>query len=112
MLPTLVSRVVEIDVVNSGVENEDVTTFLKGSLHDRLLLADDIAGKKGEVKDRNRATSLVQGLLENRHSAKLSPETVKALAVALKYVHLPSSSVKMLIEYIALTFKFRGKVRP
>ena len=100
ILPTLLSRVIEINMVNKNEVHADVTDFINSSLSQRLKLVDEIA----KEKDRQRASRLIHGILHQRDRVKFSSTTLKALEIGSRYIDLPSSSVKMLLENIALKF--------
>lgn len=100
ILPTLQSRVIEIDAENTAAQ-EDVVDFINSNVTERLKLIEEMV----KDKDRNRASQLINGMLEERGRVALNPATIKALAIGAQYIDLPSSSVKMILENIALKFK-------
>jgi hypothetical protein len=101
ILPTLLSRVIEVDMIHQDSVHVDVTDFINAPLNDRLKMVEGIA----KEKDRKRASQLIHGLLNERSRVSVTPAALKALELGSRYVDLPSSSVKMLLENIALTFK-------
>ena len=98
VIPTLQSRVIEFDIKEKDSQHSDVIDFAKASLQERMKIVDEIA----KEKDRARASSLIHGILEDRERLQINPAALKALAIGSKYINLPSSSVKMILENIAL----------
>jgi DNA polymerase III delta prime subunit len=101
ILPTLLSRVVELDMSEQDAIHTDTIDFINSSLKDRLKMVEVIT----KDKDRKRASQLINGLLRERSRVKMNGATIKALELGSRYIDLASSSVKMLLENIALTFE-------
>ncbi len=101
LLPTLLSRV-QVERLHSSVDEEGVIkAFVAGSLNERLEFLKDII----ESKNKAEARSIVDGLLYFLHQEGLEEKEHAFFSSLLQmhsYLNDRGSSVKMIMEYIAL----------
>jgi len=109
VLPTVRSRLIYIENKKSKEENTFAKKFIQASKSERLemvaLLVKDI---KDEKKDKNEAIKLLQGIeryiyelyRKDRHSKYTN--VLKDVEKSLSYMNDRSSSLKILLEHIAL----------
>jgi DNA polymerase III delta prime subunit len=107
LLPTLKSRlqISALAVANQDEQSKEAHEFLSGSLAARLKTAKGIS----EAKDKEAAIKLFSSL-EREYRRRKSPTlwsrqdiiALEALAQARSYLSDRGSSVKMLLDYIAL----------
>ncbi len=110
LLPTLCSRVVLIhhpsrSQAQEGDSSEEASAFLKAPIAERLEIAKTLA----EEKDKNRVINLLNTLEYTIHAKtdlmKGHHEAAHALDCIMRmrsYVYDRSSSLKMILEYLAI----------
>lgn len=101
MLPTLSSRVISIDIDQGLPVDNTAKDFLSATYKKRM----DIIGGIIKDKDRTAGQKLVADLMTYVHSldSEHKADVLKKLLFVHLYITTPSSSLKMLLEYIALT---------
>jgi len=102
LLPTLLSRA-QIEFFDSNqISSEVIKSFLSGTQKERLDFIKDII----ESKNRGEAVDLLQGIstvLHENIDKKESLDALKKVSNILVYIYDRGASVKMIMEYIALT---------
>lgn len=88
LLPTLKSRV---QIVHFAKEHEDVSKFIKMSKKERLDYVKELS--------KNEGYSLADGIGQIKKDRK----TLEAVVKVKKYINDRGSSVKQLLEYLAIT---------
>jgi len=101
-LPTVISRVVEIDSVRGGQQNES-SDFVSGTIDKRLKIVEKIV----KDKDRARASSIVKEIHKYILEKELDNKKglLQAVFAAQKFIDKPSSSIKMILEHLAVILK-------
>jgi len=100
-LETIKSRVVEISMPKEdAVIDSDSEDFISGTIVRRF----DIATRISKDKDRKSAERIIRNILISVRENKevYDKKFATALFHALLYVNIPSSSVKMILEHIAM----------
>lgn len=111
LLPTLRSRLQIIEFARTAQSGNTQTAvmaaqFLKATKADRLIQLKDLIDEKDRAKVANFLHALEVLLRSELNPSKLDPaviEKIESLLAVKKYVHDRSSSVKMILEHIALT---------
>lgn len=108
LLPTLRSRAVEVS--GSGgqgradsEESAEAAEFLKGSFEERLKKVDAIASHVSKTQDRASVRAFVKGLLSLMHEKGASPEALRDLLDAERYMRQQGSSVKAVLGHLAVS---------
>ena len=107
LLPTVLSRVHVIDI-GGGEESHDprVKKFLSSSVPLRLdMVKEMIADLDKERVTKEDIFQFVSAVLESAHSKDKSADNLSVIARASDYLRDPSSSIKMILEYISLRIK-------
>lgn len=107
LLPTVLSRVHVIDI-GGGEESHDprVKKFLSSSVSLRLdMVKEMIADLDKERVTKEDIFQFVSAVLESAHSKDKSADNLSVIARASDYLRDPSSSIKMILEYISLRIK-------
>lgn len=117
LLPTLRSRVVIVPFVDGENETKSESSvfaekFINASIKDRMKMAADLAGDISDDKKTKADAILFLNALELLLRSKKSPEQwtkddarlFRVIAETKDYLHDRASSVKMLLENLALSF--------
>lgn len=110
LLPTVLSRVHVLDIREQGQDEESGLTtnaeakkFLKSTPPERLEMVKTVmADLDKERITKEDVIRLVSDIVELAHKKDASVETLTALARVSDYLRDPSSSLKMLFEYLSL----------
>lgn len=117
LLPTLRSRLLLLDIKDilsdggdeSIKNNKDIEDFLNGSLKEKIAFVDALSsdisdGKKAKHDGFDFLNNLESFLHEKNPEKSLveNNKTFNAIALARTYMNDRSSSLKMLLEYVAL----------
>ncbi len=111
LLPTLKSRLMIMRVqseteVESGIFSlKDIENFLKSTLKERIDFVDEIAKKISDEKLGKKDAIEFLEKLEHvlyKKGIKKNEKTLKAVLQAREYIGDRSSSIKQILEYIAL----------
>lgn len=102
LLPTVRSRILRtIKVPGTFIDKEAADTFMRSSVAERLSMLSPIV----QDKDRSRAQSFVNALEALLHADGTQKNVVQLREVAFvqQYLSDRSSSLKMLLEHLAVT---------
>lgn len=110
LLPTLRSRLFAVRRSGSGRRSEEAETFLAAGKSERLRTVQSLSAEiSGGKKEKAEAAFFVEGLLETLHRRfalrpeKEAAERLGRLEQCRSYLADRSASVKMILEYLALT---------
>jgi hypothetical protein len=102
LLPTVRSRLHHAGrFMSENVEYVEAKNFLKASYKERMKMIEDVLEDKDRVKARTLITSLLS--LMHEDGAGKNVEALKDLALTADYIQDRSSSVKYLLQHIAVT---------
>jgi DNA polymerase-3 subunit delta' len=106
LLPTVHSRLIEHDVNEEAEVSKTVKLFLKTDPLSRMKLEEVQAlleaKDDSERKDRESVQAFLSQVLEQMILHKAEPSMLRDVADAVLHASNPSSSGKVLVEYIAL----------
>lgn len=103
LLPTLRSR---LAIISEATDAYDVSDFLKLSLAKKIAFVDELAAEiSDETKTKQDAISFLNGLEIQLATSPLGAKSrgIRAVLKAQEYMHDRSSSVKQLLEYVAMS---------
>ena len=107
ILPTLRSRSVEVSAgtqktegIEEGIEAKE---FLKGSFEERLKTVDKMAGYISKTQDRATVRQFIKDLLSLSHKSGASPEALRDLLDAERYLRQQGSSAKSILGHLAVS---------
>jgi hypothetical protein len=102
LLPTVRSRLHHAGrFMTEDVIHTEAKAFLEASYKERMKMIEDIVEDKDRVKARTFITSLLS--LVHEGGVEKNTEALKDLALAADYIQDRSSSVKYLLQHIAVT---------
>ncbi len=99
-LPTVRSRV-EVITMKSQ-ETLDVSSFLSAKIDARLEMGKKLADEKDKAKAVAFLSSLEATIHQGKGSSEAKKQSLEAVLLAERYIRDPGSSVKQLLEYVAL----------
>jgi hypothetical protein len=107
MLPTLRSRAIEISTHKKSAEESEGSTeaveFLRGTFEERLKKVDSIASYISKTQNRGPVRAFVKELLTLIHAQGASPEALRDLLDAERYMRQQGSSVKTVLGHLAVS---------
>ncbi len=104
-LPTIISRVVEIDLKDDHEENI-ADDFIFGTILERLKIAEKI----NKDKDRKKAMTYVRNIYAfSKNKGILVEDLARCLLTASREIGKPTSPIKMTLEHIALILPLQKK---
>jgi DNA polymerase III delta prime subunit len=108
LLPTVQSRLFVVDIINKEEEvSGEAKKFLSLDTAKRLefvkKFVDEISKEKKTKRDAIAFLHAVQQYIRKEKGVKLGGKALRAIELALKYAHDRSPSLKMLLEYVALS---------
>jgi hypothetical protein len=104
LLPTLRSRMYQI-LLHGETSMIFAHEFVKGGIVERMKFVEKIYSKK----DTDKARELFDGLLVLSREKKYTPEILSELVSSRSYLEDRGSSLKILLENLALTFPLEIK---
>lgn len=108
-IATLQSRATEVFVSDGEMIShdsevaKDVTDFLRASFEERLKKVDAIAAAITKTQDRTYARAFVRELLTRVHEIGASPQVLRDLLDAERYMRVQGGSVKAIVGHLAVT---------
>jgi len=100
VLPTLRSRLQDLSLETEQTVPKEVSVFLHGSFEDRMAILSPII----EEKQHDQALSLCNGLTKTlSQDVQKNRDALEALETARKYLLRRGSSLKLLLEFVALS---------
>lgn len=108
-IATLQSRSTEVFVSDGEMIShdskvaKDVTDFLRASFEERLKKVDVTATAVTKTQDRTYARAFVRELLTRVHETGASPQVLRDLLDAERYMRVQGGSVKAILGHLAVT---------
>lgn len=113
ILPTLLSRVITIVLDEKFKVHEKFTSFLEDPISERLQMLSNIIKNKDKEKARNLIVFLEQKISKLSIESDLKLILADKVLVAKKYLWVRGASLKIILEYLAITLpsvKLEGHV--
>jgi DNA polymerase III delta prime subunit len=101
-LPTVRSRVEILSLGDTGA-TIDVSAFLSAKIDTRLELVKKITEDKDKAKAAAFLASLERSIADGKGSSTQKTKALAAVLLAERYIRDPGSSVKLLLEHVALS---------
>jgi len=102
LLPTMLSRLsFGGNVLDNTLDKTLADTFLQATIQERLKIIHPIIENKKRAEARRLLTAIENEL--HKHGVKEHSKALKELAFVRQYITDSSSSLKMLLEHLALT---------
>ncbi|MES2014298.1 MAG: hypothetical protein V4437_00595 [Patescibacteria group bacterium] len=109
VLPTLQSRAVAVLVSDSNMtrslndETGEVKEFLSAGFEERLKMVEKMTAYISKSQDRAPVRAFVKGLLTRVHENGASPQALRDLLDAEKFLRQQGSSVKSVLGHLAVS---------
>lgn len=106
LIPTLRSRVIEVSVhapAEVSEQSAEAVEFLKSSFEERLKMVEKMVAYISKTQDRARLRLFVKELLVQIHEQRPSPQTLRDLLDAEKYVRQQGVSAKVVLGHLAVS---------
>lgn len=106
LLPTVLSRVHLIELDSEQSINPKVAKFISSSVPERLEIVKEMLSELDKEKiSKEDVVQYISSVMEEVNKKDKSPETLSVLSRVTDYLRDPSSSLKMLFEYLSLRLK-------
>ncbi len=110
VLPTVRSRAIEVSVTeqgtddaSSGPQGPEAAEFLKAEFEERLKIVEKMAAYISKTQDRAPIRAFIKALLTAVHEKGASPQALRDLLDAERYVRSAGSSAKTILGHLAVS---------